>query len=235
MLELLEDGLDFESITIAQKLDQDDLTKRIVSAARSKGVKVEEIPYHKMTKGRSGEKREVIVAYLHPTKNLSLAGLLEDLQASNQEPFFLLLSKVGFANNIGVITRTAYAAGVNGIIYQGEKDKVFNEDTLHYSLGHIAKIPFVKMNIFEAINELRKSGVKTFALHMEGKPYFAQDLSGASAFVLGAEREGVSEKVLDRCDETIAIPMRKGSESLNVSASASIVIYEKMRQEAVKV
>jgi tRNA G18 (ribose-2'-O)-methylase SpoU len=66
-----------------------------------------------------------------------------------------------------------------------------------------------------------------------GAPYFEQDLRGHVALALGAEREGLPESVLSRCNERLSIPMKRGIDSLNVGNSASIILYEKVRQEAV--
>lgn len=69
------------------------------------------------------------------------------------------------------------------------------------------------------------------ALTMEGKSFYETDLKGGVAFVLGAEDVGISSKVLEKVDQQISIPMREGIGSLNVSASAAVVCYEKLRQE----
>jgi len=231
ILELLKDGADFEKIVLADDLRQDNLTKEILSAAANRDIIVEKMPRHRMDKGRSGKSQEVLVGFLIPKSNWSLNNLLDDLSKKNRDPFFLLINRVGYANNIGVITRTAFATGVNGLIFQGEEDRFLNEETLHFSIGAIAKIPLVKMNIFEALKELHKNGIKTFSLQMGGATYFKEDLTGPVAFVLGAEGEGVSEKVSSRCDKKLTIPMRKEIDSLNVGVSAAIILYEKVRQE----
>jgi len=231
ILELLKDGADFEKIVLADDLRQDNLTKEILSAAANRDIIVEKMPRHRMDKGRSGKSQEVLVGFLIPKSNWSLNNLLDDLSKKNRDPFFLLINRVGYANNIGVITRTAFATGVNGLIFQGEEDRFLNEETLHFSIGAIVKIPLVKMNIFEALKELHKNGIKTFSLQMGGATYFKEDLTGPVAFVLGAEGEGVSEKVSSRCDKKLTIPMRKEIDSLNVGVSAAIILYEKVRQE----
>jgi len=231
ILELLKDGADFEKIILADDLKQDDLTKEILSTAASRNVSIEKIPRHRMDKGRSGENREVLIGFLIPKNNWLLNNLLNDLLKKNRDPFFLLVNRVGYANNIGVIARTAFATGVNGLIFQGEQDRFLNEETLHFSTGAIARIPLVKMNIFESLKELQKNGVKTFSLQMGGTTYFKENLTGPVAFVLGAEGKGISEKVSSRCDKKLTIPMRKEIDSLNVGVSAAIIIYEKVRQE----
>lgn len=231
MMELLRSGAKFEKISIANRLDKDSLTQEIILIAKSRGIRVEPAPIKKMAKRRSGRTREVLVGSLIPENFRTLKTLLGELYENNQEPFFLLVNRVDFESNIGLISRTAFAAGVNGLIFQGDESRFFNEETLHFSMGAIARIPLVKMSIFEALKELNKNGIKTFCLQMGGVPYYNEDLSGPVAFVLGAEGKGVSGEVCAKCGKNLSIPMRGGINSLNVGVSAAVVLYEKIRQE----
>jgi len=231
IIELLRGGANFEKISIVKDLKQDDLTKEIVSTAKSRGIQIKIDPIGKMPKRRNGQTKEVLIGFLILENIWSLKNLLDELRKKNQDPFFLLVNRVDFESNIGIIARTAFAAGVNGLVFQGEENRFLNEETLHFSIGAIARIPLVKMNIFEALKELKENGIKTFSLQMGGAAYFKEDVTGPVAFVLGAEGKGVSEKVSSRCDKKLTIPMRKDIDSLNVGISAAIILYEKIRQE----
>lgn len=230
--ELLNAGLRFEKITLVNNLKEDNLTTRILSLAKDQNVPIERVPISRMDYGRSGQRREMIVGFLTPEKERTLENLLASLYQNNQTPFFLLLNRVNYASNLGVIIRTAFAAGVNGLIYQGDKNQIFNDETFHISMGTVARISLIKMSIFEALKDLKKNGIKTFSVQMDGTSYFKEDLSGAVAFVLGGEGEGISETISSRCDKKLSIPMQAGIDSLNVSSSAAVVLYEKVRQES---
>lgn len=231
MIELLKSGADFEKISIVSDLEKDSLTEEIISTAESRGIRIETVSIGKMAKRRSGETREVLVAFLILERIWSLKNLLDKLYEEGKDPFFLLLNRVDFESNIGRIARTAYAAGVNGLFFQGDEDRFLNEESLHFSMGSLAKIPLVKMNIFEALKEFQREGIKTFGLQMGGNNYYDENLSGPVAFVLGEEGGGVSEDVLKKCNKKISIPMKQGIDSLNVAISAGIVLYEKVRQD----
>jgi len=232
--ELLVAGVKFEKIQIVVDLKQDLLTQEIVVAAKKAMVPVEMCTYDKMPKRREGGSREVIVGYLAPITEWKLDDLIADLYRKNQVPFFVLANRVEFENNIGIIARTAFASGVNGFIFQRETDEVINNETIQYSVGSIARIPLVKLSIFEALKILKRNNIKTLSLQMTGVPYYQEDLSGAVALVLGGEAKGISNEVLNKCDGAISIPMKSGIDSLNVGISAGIVMYEKVRQEMVK-
>ena len=231
IIELLKGGKVFEKILLAEGLKPDALTKNILALAGKRKIPVETKPWKMMEKGRSGGTPEVLLGLLAEPSDWKLKDILADISIHNQLPFFLILNRVNYPSNIGFIARTAFAAGVNGLFYQGDKELFLNEETIHFSLGAIARIPLIKMSVFEALNELKSNNVKTYALHMQGETYFKEDLTGPAAFVLGAENEGLSEKICDRCDQKLSIPMQSGIDSLNVGATAAIVLYEKIRQD----
>jgi len=232
ILELLKADINFQKIILAKNLKQNDLIKEIISTAKEKGVPIEMLSSEKMAKRKGGDSREAIFGFLIPNNTWDIDDLLENLYTNNKNPFFLLLNRGGYENNLGDIARTAFAAGVNGLIFQGSEDGFLNEETINLSSGAIVRIPIVKMSIFKAIEKLQKNGISVFSLEMSGKTYFDQDLTGPMAFVLGAEKQGLSDTVLDRCDKKISIPMQKGIGSLNVSSAAAAAMYEKVRQES---
>jgi 23S rRNA (guanosine2251-2'-O)-methyltransferase len=87
------------------------------------------------------------------------------------------------------------------------------------------------MNLYEAVKTLKEEDIKIVGIHMEGEPYFESNLTGPIALILGAEDVGISTGMLERVDKTISIPMKEGIGSLNVSVSAGVLMYEKLRQE----
>ncbi len=232
LLELLRSGARFEKISIVPDQEMQSDTKEIIAEAKRRGIHIEETPYKKMAKSRSGEAREFIAGFLIAEEPKSLSSLIDEIYARDETPFFVLINRVDFPTNIGVIARTAFAAGVNGLIFQGDEREFLNDDTVHFSLGAIARIPLVKSNIFEALDVLKKEGVPTYSLEMKGTTYSNADLTGPAAFVLGAEAEGLSDTIKKRCDFHLAIPMKDGIDSLNVGVSAAIILYEKVRQDS---
>jgi 23S rRNA (guanosine2251-2'-O)-methyltransferase len=87
------------------------------------------------------------------------------------------------------------------------------------------------MNLFEAVKRIKEDDINIVGVHMEGKPYYEENLKGPIAMIVGAEDVGISSGMLERVDKTISIPMKEGIGSLNVSVSAAILMYEKFRQE----
>lgn len=235
LLELLEAGHEFEKITIAEDIIKDDKIKEILKVANEKEVHITKLPRKNIKRREKDLEGSVIFGYVLAGKEWSLDNLIDDIYNKNETPFFLVLNNIRYAHNAGAIMRTAFAAGVNGIIVPKKRNSFISEEVLHISMGTALRVPLVETNIFDAINKLNKNGIRTFSLDMGGPSHFKEDLTGPVAFILGAEDTGVSSKVNDRADKKISIPMKEGIDSLNVSVTASLVIYEKIRQENFKI
>ncbi len=232
IIELLDDkNIKFKNILIAENVFLKPDTKKIITLAKNKGIKVISTPIYKMPRGRSNNKHEIIVGNISTPPLIDFNNLLINLVQTNQNPFFLFLNRVKNENNIGAIIRTAFAVGVNGIFFQGDISKFLNSETIHISMGTILRIPLVKINIFEAIKLCQKNNIPTYTLQMEGENIFTQNLKGSGAFILGAEDKGVSNTIAKKCDYKISIPMFGQIDSLNVGVSTAIMLYEKIRQE----
>jgi 23S rRNA (guanosine2251-2'-O)-methyltransferase len=169
---------------------------------------------------------------MYSQNNWELDELLNHLTADgNKQPFFLILDELKYTQNIAAIMRSAFAAGVNGIIVNPQEKGLVTNETIRISEGAAERIPLVEMSLFAAIKILKDNDVKVVGVNMQGEHYFDVDLRGPVALVLGAEDTGISNGILERCDVLASIPMREGIGSLNVSATGAIMVYEKLRQE----
>ncbi len=231
LLELLREGRDFERIYLASSAYRDEKTKEIVELAEKKKVPIIRVPKKTLMRRLRASTSESVVGMMYSQNQWDLDDLLESIYSEKKLPFFLILDDIKYTQNIAAIMRSAFAVGVNGIITHPSDVNLVTDETIRISMGAAERIPLVEMNLFTAVKELKKNGIKIFGVHMEGASYFETDLKGPCAFVLGAEDVGISTGMLERVDEKISIPMREGIGSLNVSASAAILMYEKLRQE----
>ena len=108
---------------------------------------------------------------------------------------------------------------------------LYNPNAIRASLGAIFTLPIFEKTSEEAVAWLRQHGLKIFATWLEAaRPLYACDLSGPTALVLGAEATGITPYWVEQADERIIIPMAGQVDSLNVSASAAVVLFEAVRQ-----
>ncbi len=231
MLELLKEGRNFERIYLSSSAYKDPKTKEIVQIAGERRIPILRVPARTLKRRLRSSSSESIVGVMYSQNIWELNELLESIYKEDKIPFFLILDDVKYTQNIAAIMRTAFATGVNGIITQNRDKSLITDETIRISMGAAERIPLIQMNLFMAIKELNKNGIKIFGVHMEGETYFKKDLTGPCAFVLGAEDVGISTGMIERVDDTVSIPMREGIGSLNVSVSAGVLMYEKLRQE----
>ena len=99
-------------------------------------------------------------------------------------------------------------------------------------MGSVYRLPFLYVDeIGEILPELKKRGIRTFAAHLQGACcYDEEDYLGGTAFFIGNEGNGLTEKLSSEADVWIRIPMEGHLESLNAAVAASILMYEVSRQ-----
>jgi TrmH family RNA methyltransferase len=146
-------------------------------------------------------------------------------------PLLLVLETVEKPGNLGAILRTADAAGLTGVIVCDPQTDVFNPNVIRSSLGCIFTLPVVTSATEEVIEWLRAKKIRSFATALTAENYYHNsDFRQPSAIVMGSEASGLSDKWLHEADELIKIPMMGKVDSMNVSASAAIVVFEALRQ-----
>ena len=231
LLELLLDDREFERIFIASNAFKDLKTQEIVKLASERQIPITRVPRRTINRKTKTSNSESVIGIMVSKNSWGLKELLDKIYEEKKIPYFLILDEIKYTQNIAAIMRTAYAAGVNGIIVPPSKKSLVTDETIRISMGAAERIPLVEMNLFEAVKLIKEEDIKIFGIHMDGKPYFRENLRGPISFLLGAEDVGISTGMLERVDEKISIPMKEGIGSLNVSASAAILMYEKLRQE----
>ncbi len=154
----------------------------------------------------------------------------EDLKIK-KDPLILVLESLEKPGNLGAIIRTAYASGVDLIILNDQKTDLYSPNVIRSSTGFIFSMPLVIASIQDTLKYLQKNNINTFTTSLNTeKNHFSVDLKAGIAIVFGSEAFGLSPLWLKKGIESIKIPMIKGVDSLNVSVSVAIVVYEALRQ-----
>lgn len=156
----------------------------------------------------------------------------EDLFLKDRGNIFLILEDIQDPGNLGTIVRTAEGAGVSGIIMTKNTVDIYNPKVIRSTMGAIFRVPFVYTDNTEmVIKTLKDKNTVIAAAHLNGKRnYFDEDFTGNTAFIVGNESSGISEKMASYADLLVKIPMQGKVESLNASVAASILMYEAFRQ-----
>lgn len=159
------------------------------------------------------------------SKNIGLT----DIKLDNN-PLLIVLERVEKPGNLGAILRTAYAVGATVIINDNQTD-IYNPNVIRASEGMIFAQTVARASVLETTQWLKVHKIKSFAAATTGsKDYTSVDFTGPAAIIFGSESEGLSQKWLKEADKLVKIPMRKGIDSLNVSVSAAVILFEVKRQ-----
>ena len=154
----------------------------------------------------------------------------DELQLSNA-PLILVLESVEKPGNLGAVLRTADAAGLDAVIISDPKTDIYNPNTIRSSIGCIFTVPVVTGTSVDTLNWLRSGKIKIFGTALTAEKFYHEtDLRQPCALIMGSEATGLSDIWLNGADDLIKIPMRGKIDSMNVSASAAIVVFEAMRQ-----
>ena len=152
----------------------------------------------------------------------------------NDHICLLVLDRLEDPQNFGQIIRTAECAGINGIIYSRHHSVPLNETVLQVSQGAFVNMEFYEItNIRNELMKLKKNNFWIIGLEnsINARPWYSIDYSGNTAIVFGSEGYGIRKKVLETCDFIATIPTQGSTNSLNVSAAISAVVFEKLRQK----
>lgn len=155
---------------------------------------------------------------------------LHNLQLKNN-PLILVIEAVEKPGNLGAMLRTCDAAAVDAVIICDGKTDVYNPNVIRSGIGTIFTNQLAVCETAEAINFLKAKGVTTYAAELSAKEYhFQKNFKTAAAIVVGTEATGLSEQWMTAADQKIKIPMLGKIDSLNVSVSAGIILFEAVRQ-----
>lgn len=146
-------------------------------------------------------------------------------------PLLLVLESVEKPGNLGALLRTADAANLDAVIICDPQTDIYNPNAIRSSIGCIFTMPVVSASSEEAIRWMHEKGIKIFGTALSAiHHYHETDFRQPAAIIMGSEANGLSDTWLQGADALIKIPMLGKIDSMNVSASAAIVIFEAMRQ-----
>jgi len=157
---------------------------------------------------------------------------LSEVFVSGQKPFFVVLDELQDPGNVGTIIRTAAAAGATGVVLTKGCTDVFANKVVRASMGSIFHIPiFEGLTSSEVISVFAQHEIGILATSLESSHiYFKVDFNKSIAVVFGNEGNGVSRQLLENAQDRLYIPLLGQVESLNVAASAAVILYEVVRQ-----
>jgi len=141
----------------------------------------------------------------------------------------IMLDEISSTQNIGSIARSAAAIGINSYLLPTHGPHPYSRRALRVSMGHISML---KTHLYDDIKEtiitLKKNGYRIYAAEVteDSTPLASVKVIEKWVLLMGHEGSGISEEILDLCDEVVTIEMMEGVKSFNVGVAASIMMYQ---------
>ena len=174
------------------------------------------------------EGTEGIIAEVE-AKHLSLNDL--DLP---ENPLIVVLESVEKPGNLGAVLRSSDAAGASAVIVCDPLTDLYNPNLIRASIGAVFTVPVVAVSSEEAIAFLKERGIAILTAQLQDSSlYYDTDMHRGVAIVMGTESTGLTDAWRQAADAHIRIPMLGRLDSLNVSVSAAILLFEAVRQRQI--
>ena len=159
---------------------------------------------------------------------------LKDLHLSKQ-PLLIVLESVEKPGNLGAILRSADAAGADAVIICDPLTDLYNPNLIRSSIGAIFSVPCVACSSDDCINFLKQNNINILTAQLQdSKLYYDTDMTCGTAIIMGTESTGLTDVWRKAADAHIRIPMLGQLDSLNVSVSAAILLFEAVRQRKIE-
>ncbi len=159
---------------------------------------------------------------------------LKDLHLS-QQPLLIVLESVEKPGNLGAILRSADAAGADAVIICDPLTDLYNPNLIRSSIGAIFSVPCISCSSDDCINFLKQNNINILTAQLQdSKLYYDTDMTCGTAIIMGTESTGLTDVWRKAADAHIRIPMLGQLDSLNVSVSAAILLFEAVRQRKIE-
>ena len=150
----------------------------------------------------------------------------------SQLDFALMLEDIQDPGNLGSMLRTALGAGVQAVYLSKGCTDVWSPKALRGGQGAQFHLPMIEgVDLLETMQHFSQNFAgNTYATTMHGASLYAQDLTAPTAFIIGNEGAGLSQKIINAATTQVSIPIHENLESLNAGAAAAVCLFERARQ-----
>ncbi len=230
VIEAINTGKNIEKVFIKTGLNNE-LYQQLLTLIRENEIASQFVPIEKINR-ITRKNHQGVLAFMSPVEFTNIEMLLPVIFESGKDPLLLVLDQITDVRNFGAISRTAECAGVDAIIIPEKGMARIGADAIKTSAGAIHHIPICKVNnLFRTIQYLQNSGIQILAATEKAEKIYTQgNFKSPLAIVMGSEENGISQSILNIADQKLKIPLFGNIESLNVSVSAALMIYEAIRQ-----
>lgn len=208
--------------------------KEIEERAAMAAIPVDYIAAAQITRLSGLTHHQGVMAMVRPHRLVDLQSLLQRATQRQESPFFLVIDQIQDPRNLGAVLRSAEAAGVHGVIMTSKRTSPLTPVALQASAGAAAHLDICRVvNLVQTLEHLKTLGFWIVGTDSNAtRTIYDVDGQDAVAIVVGSEGQGMRRLVRETCDWIVSIPMNGKIDSLNVSVSAAITLFEIRRQRS---
>ena len=224
--EALKNHHDLEKLLV-QKGELSGSAREIVQKAKEQKVQIQVV--EKARLDAIAPNHQGLIAFASAYQYSTVEEILEYAASKGEAPFLILLDGITDPHNLGAIIRTAECTGVHGIIVPQHRSVGLSPAAVKSSAGAVEYVKVARVgNLTRTIEQLQKQNVWFYAVTMNGTDYRKVSFDGGVGLVIGAEEDGISRLVAEKCDYAVSLPMSGRIESLNASVAAGVMMYRVM-------
>lgn len=230
IIEAIQAGKEIDSLFIQKGL-KNELFQELWQLVRAHKVNYKHVPVEKLNR-LTRKNHQGVFAFISPINFHKTDNVIQDVFEKGKNPLFLILDRVTDVRNFGAIVRTAECSGVQAVIVPEKGSAAINGDALKTSAGALHNVPICReFNLKATIEYLKNCGLQIVGCTEKTDDLIYQlDFSVPTAIIMGSEEDGISTEYLKLCDNKANIPINGTIDSLNVSVSAGVILYEAVRQ-----
>ena len=233
VIEAIRSGKEIESLYIQRGIGGG-LLNELKTLMHDYGIVGQQVPVEKLNR-ITPKNHQGVIAVISPIIYQKIENIIPEIFERGEVPLILALDGITDVRNMGAIARTAECAGVHAIVIPAKGSAQINADGIKTSAGALYKIPVCRHdNFMQTIRFLQESGLQLVCCTEKTRDdIYKPDYTSPTAVIMGSEEDGIRNEIIRISDHLAKIPMFGEIESLNVSVSTGIILYEAIRQRSV--
>ncbi len=230
VIEAIRSGKEIESLYIQRGIGGG-LIAELKTLMHEYGIVGQQVPVEKLNR-ITQKNHQGVIAVISPIVYQKIENIIPEIFEKGETPLILVLDGITDVRNMGAIARTAECAGVHAIVIPAKGSAQINADGIKTSAGALYKIPVCRHdNFMQTIRFLQESGLQLVCCtEKTTEDIYKPDYTSPTAIIMGSEEDGIRNEIIRISDHLAKIPMFGEIESLNVSVSTGIILYEAVRQ-----
>ncbi|SEM58081.1 23S rRNA (guanosine2251-2'-O)-methyltransferase [Mucilaginibacter gossypiicola] len=232
VVEAIRSGKEIEALFIQRGIGGG-LIQELKELMNEYQITAQQVPVEKLNR-ITQKNHQGVIAVISPIVYQKIENIIPDVFEKGETPLVLVLDSITDVRNMGAIARTAECAGVHAIVIPAKGSAQINPDAIKTSAGALYKIPVCRHdNFMQTVRFLQESGLQLVCCTEKTQDdIYKPDYTVPTAIVMGSEEDGIRNEIIRISDHLAKIPMFGEIESLNVSVSTGVILYEAIRQRS---